>query len=472
MAGIAGIVTIIDANTVTIATEEVGSVVLPRLGGDVPGRGTAVEINFDGGTPKLFIAPPVTEAQESSRFLNFYAVEDDGKAPEVDTKAPVVKARKTTNSYGPAIPYSFIDTPIGAKTIIAANGNLMFAGPTAVGMATSCSGKMIIREDGEMEQVTPHYVALLGKTVYVSDFLADISIEIDIMNTEVDDGVDFSEIKSAIAKAILGEGDTPPPDPDAPPPKSPEPVTYETAFDAEADKFQHPAFIKMFGLHIAEILCSFKWTRVKFRGKEKTFHEAFDGVAEFQNYIGYCKECFETDKIAELEFFLVDKTVGNRTANVTIPNCEEQTVGGLYEPFAIVNGEEQAITAMIITLTDGTLIEYFSKKRTYAFSHGTIAESCFVSASKHGSFFDKAHMDIDKLTISNLTFDTTATNYCDSVMGLPTVHWNGDFRLDVSGSLTLASGGPMELSSSISAILGGGTKGIKIDSSGSSAITI
>ena len=81
------------------------------------------------------------------------------------------------------------------------------------------------------------------------------------------------------------------------------------------------------------------------------------------------------------------------------------------------------------------------------------------------------HIDVDKISFSSLNFDNDVPDFCGNPVGLPTINWNGDFLLSVSGSMTLASVGAGTVASSVRAILAGGTRGIAVDSSGSTAIT-
>ncbi len=376
---------------------------------------------------------------------------------------------KESIKFGPFTPHSFMDTPIGASPIIAGNGNIVFAGQTAVGMATSCSSKIVARHNGEVEIVTPHFISIQGRTVIVSDFRKNLSIEIDILNIKAKKTINFAGIKEKIMKAIAGKeaGEDSKGNPTAAEP----PTNYEDAFKANYESFDHPAFLKMFGLHLAEVLCSYQWERVRFRGDEKTFHETFAGIAEFKNYTGYCTECFETGTVRELEFFLTLGESDEAKATMFVPRCEEQVVDSIYELSAKINNDDYIISAMNIVMGSGTRIEYVAKKRVYSFSHGIIAKKSFVSSEQQGVFSSKLHVDVDSISFASLNFSNNVPDFCGNDTGLPSIDWDGDFMLSVTGSLTMASTEQLTISSTVQAIIAGGTRGIKITSSGSSAIT-
>ncbi len=470
------IVTAVTTVDIIVETEIGDPMTLPRYSGETPAVGSAIRIDMTTGVPKIYSTPPVSTMEKVDRFLNFNADSKEAAAVEVPDKTGTSALEGVTPSFGPFTPYSFLDTPVGAKTVAAGNGNLLFAGPTAVGMAVSPSAKMILKDNGAMEIVTSHFVSVQGRTVLVSSFRENLSIEIDILNVDVESKVDFSSIKKVIAEDIMGEDAGK--DKDGKPTAAVPPLTYETSFKKrlkDTKSFKHPAFIKMFGVHIAELLCSVQWERVRFRGSEKTFRETFAGIAMFDSYIGYCKECYNTEIVKELEFFVVPtgdiKTPAKAPASVFVPACEEQVADKIYELAATINDEMYTITAMNIVTSDGTKIEYVARKRVYSFSHGILAKKSFTSADQQGVFSNNIHIDVNQMSFSNLNFSTNTTDFCDNDTALPTINWDGDFVLSVTGSLSMASTEEMTLASAIETVLAGGTRGIKINSAGSSAIT-
>ncbi len=468
-----GLIAVVTPQEVIVETELGELVTLPRYFGETPPVGAAVRLDFSSGAPKIYSTPPITKIEKVDRFLNFYAMPGEGIPVEVDSRAGEAKMRDKVAKYGPFVPYSFMDTPIGARTTVADNGNMSFTGPTAVGMATGCGNKVIVRHKGQMEVVTKHFVALQGRTVIVSSFEQNLSIEIDILRAPVETKIDFKKIKNEIAKEMLGKEESIDPKTEKPVPAV-DPKTYEDAFDLltkGAESFSHPAFVKMFGLHLAEILCSVEWERVRFRGDEKTFIETFDGIADFSGYEGYCTDCYNSGKIRELEFFLTREESTKVPASLNIPRCENQVADRIYEMSATINDTQYSVSALNIVTSDGTRIEYVSQKREYSFSHALVAKKSFVAADQQGVFSNRLHVDVDKISFSNLSFDNGVPDFCGNDTELPVIYWNGDFLLSVSGSLTMGAEGALTIASSVQSILAGGTRGIKIDSSGSTAIT-
>ena len=464
-----GIIQSVSPSAIVVVTELGEVLTLPRSVGETPPSGTAVRIDFSTGSPKMYSTPPITEIGKVDRYMNFYALPEN-PAPEVEVKITPVSMGSKTSTYGPFTPFGFVDTPIGARTIMANNGNVCFSGPTAVGMAVSCNTKIIAKQSGQIEFVTPHFTALQGRTVVVSNFKSNISIEIDIVNAESKSKVSFEEIKKSIIEDMLGAEAGKDENTGAPTPAI-NPKTYEKSFEERVKDFQHEAFASMFGLHLAEILTKVQWERVRFRGDEKTFNEVFSGIADFNSYQGYCNECYENGDIVEIEFFLVPGDVQNDGASIRTPQCEEQVATEIYDVVATINEEQYAVTAMNINMRSGTRIEYVAKKRVYSFSHGVIAKKSFVSADQQLVMSNSLHVDVDKISFSQLSFDNGVPDFCDNNTNLPSIYWNGDFLLSVSGSLAMASVGNLSLASSVQSIIAGGTRGIKIDSSGSTAIT-
>ena len=470
-----GIISSISDANVIVTTDLGDTITIPRFFGETPKNGTAVQVDFSTGSPKIYSTPVIALIENVNQYLNFYAIEAENGVPStsdaVGTSA--MPSAKKTSDYGPFIPYSFVDTPVGAQTLVAGNGNIVFGGPTACGMATGCDNKVVVRHTGEMEMVSGHFIALQGRTVIVSNFQANLGIEIDIINVDSGSGAGkFDGIKTAIAKSILGtEGETDPATGETTV-TAKDPMTYEEAFDeAVGDDHDNGAFLRMFGLHIAEILVTVQWERVRFRGDEKTFQEVFSGIASFQNYIGYCTGCYNSGKIKEMEFFVSAGDSNSEGASVVVPQCEEQVADTIYELNAEINGEQYTVDAMNIVLGGGTRIEYVAQKRVYSFSHGVIAKKSFTSADQQGVFSNKLHVDVDKISFSNLSFDEGVPDFCGNSTGLPTIYWNGNFALSISGTASITSVQKLVLASSVETLIAGGTRGIKIDSSGSTAVT-
>ena len=458
---IGAIVTKITKDATTIVTEHGHEVELPRYFGESPAVGTAVVLDMSGGGHgQIYTTPPISKVGTTKRYMNFYAVEEDGNTPDQQPKQKDMKtAENQTTNIAPYSPFGFADTPSGARTMAAGNGNMVFAGPTSAGIVTSCESKMIVRDDGTAELVTPHYMALLGRTIVVSTFHDNITIEIDINTTEASGGTaGIDDIKNKIADLVVGE--------DGPP------ITYEEAFEQSVTGDSNEAFFRMFGLHLGELLLTFKWERLKYRGSEKTFHEVFGGLGSFDTIYIYCQNCYGKDTIASVEFFLKPGFNNNSPVAVNVPSCETDVHSTIMPINAYFNGEEYEAYVVNMTLKSGSTIEYALAKRVYALSHGIIAKGSWTSAERHALFADNFHANVDTIAFPSISVIPNAPGYCGASVGMPTITWGGDFTLNVLGDASIAASGTASLYGAAQAIIGGGTKGILVDSTGSSAITL
>jgi len=436
---------------------------LPRYLGESPRRGAAVVVDFSSGDAQIFPAPPLMKVSKQKRYMNFNAVEKDGTKPTVEPEQKPMKrgeGKKDVQEIAQYSLFGFADTPYGARTLTAGNGNLCFASPTAVGMATSCSAKFIIRDDGTSEFVTPHYMALEGRTIVISSFHDNLKIEIDISSSKLGKSpIDFTDLKEKLANFMVGKDIV-------------EPMTYEEAFLAVSGSAPEAAFLQMFGLHLAELLVTFKWERLLFRGNEQTFHEVFGSVSSLDAMYQFCQDCYNTDSVAELEVFLIDGLPDDPTEEVNVPSCEDKTYGTIGSMGAVVGQDFFEIFALNMTLKDGTVIEYNRAKRVYSLSHGIMASHQWTSSNKGAIYCDNYTVNIDSLAFPDLTVSPSAEGFCGGTIAIPTITWGGDFNLNVLGDASITAAGDTLLYGGGRAIIGGGSKGILIDSSGSAAITL
>lgn len=296
----AAIVKKIKKDYIIVETVVGGKMKIPRFYGEAPMIGDTIIVDMTGGgAGRIYSAPSIAEVGEQTRYLNFYSIEDDGNEPDVKLSGGDLQlgnsetAKKT--KIAPYSPFGFVDLPAGSRTMDAGNGNVIFASKTSVGMATSCQSKMIFRDNGTAEFATPHFMGLIGRTVVVSTFQDDLSIEIDISTKESSGGTrDINTIKNSIAKLVIGEdGD---------------PISYEEAFEQAVTGSQNEQFYRIFGLHLGEILLTFKWRRFKYIGSEKVFHEVFSTLGMFDTLYQYCLDCYGKNNIVMMEFFLKDNT--------------------------------------------------------------------------------------------------------------------------------------------------------------------
>ena len=195
-----GIINSVSKSSISITTTDGDTVSIPRNFGETPAPGTAIKVDMSTGMPVVSSAPPITEIGVNKDYLNFYAIDGENTVPPTEATAAPIEFNGIKAKYGPNVSFGFVDLPVGSKTISANNGNVVFSGDTAVGMAVGCDNKLIMRHKGHMELVTSHLISLQGRTVVVSSFRDNFTVEIDIINSEVSGGKSFEEINKLIEK--------------------------------------------------------------------------------------------------------------------------------------------------------------------------------------------------------------------------------------------------------------------------------
>ena len=458
---IAGIVKKVGDEGITLSMENGGEMIFPKNFGESPKEGEVLIADSLNGSPVLYSMPPVTRVGTIKRYMNFYAIEQEGNTPDVTVQDKEMSIANNDNSIpiAPFSPFSFADMPAGARTLTAGNGNMCFAGPTSAGIVTSCESKVIVRDDGTAEMATPHFRAMLGKTIIVSSLHDNVSVEIDINNSESSGGVhDINSIKNSIAKLIVGKDG---------PAKS-----YEEAFAKSIEGSELQPFYNLFGLQLAEVLLTFQWERIKYHGSEKTFNEVFGKIAVFESVYLYCQDCFGKDVVGELELFIHPGMDDDKSVTVSFPSCEQNVYDTVMGINAYINGDQYRIYALKMTMKDGTIIEYSKKKRIYALSHGVIAKGSWNSAKRHALYSDNFYADVDAIALPDLTFSSKASTYCGRRVGTSSITWDGDFNFNVLGNSSFSASKANTIYGGKNAVIGGGTRGIYIDNDGSSAITI
>ncbi len=428
--------------------------------GSMPSEKQAVILDFTGAVVQVFPAPVITNFSALKRYLNFYAIEGETTAPPTEMQEGDTSGTGASDSAGQTSPFYFADMQLGGNAVSAGNGNVAFAGPTAAGIATSCESKMIVRDNGTAEIVTPHLMALYGRTVVVSDFNAGIHIEIDISSEKASGGAGHingikTEVITGMQGGAGGEGG---------------PLTFELALAAALGEEGDP-FTEMFGLHLGELLLTFKWERLLFRGEEKVFHEIFNSLGHFDSAYIYCGDCYGRDAVSSMELFLLPGNGNFDRATVNVPACETANPDVL-QINGFFNGEEYTIYAMHMVLKDGEVIDYAERKRTYSISHGIMAKKSWVSAEQSGVYADNFHANIDTIAFPDLNISPNSPGFCGGTIGLPSITWGGDMTLSVLGDYTVSAAGSATMYGGTQAVIGGGTRGIKVDNTGSSAVTL
>ena len=456
----AGIVKKVDDVGITLSMESGGEMTVPKNFGESPKEGDVLMVEHSSGAPVLYSMPPVSRVGTIKRYMNFYAIEKEGNVPDLKPRDKNLSADAAPDTpIAPFSPFSFADTPAGARTLAAGNGNMCFAGPTSAGIVTSCESKMIVRDDGTAEIVTPHFRGMLGKTIVVSSLHDNLAIEIDISSDESSGGVyDINSIKNRIANLIVGK--------DGPA------ISYEEAFAKSIDGSNLQPFYNLFGLQLAEVLLTFKWERLKYHGSEKVLNEVFGEIAMLASAYTYCQDCYGEDVIGEMEYFLSPGMDNSDGVYINFPSCESDVYDTVMGVNAYINGDMYEVYALNMTLKDGTTIEYSKKKRIYALSHGIMAKGSWNSAKKHALYSDDFHANVDAIAIPDLTISSNALTYCDNRIGMPSITWEGDFNLNVLGDASISATGANTIYGGRNAVIGGGTRGIYVDNTGSSAITL
>jgi len=443
-----GIVEAVTGNSITIETEQGIALTLPRFYGEVPNPGTAVVISYSEGGPQISIKAPVTKIASIDKFLNFNMFSFSVKTGNVGAEGLSEASDTPSNN----VPFSFIDTPIGSKTIIASNGNVSFAGPTAAGIAVSCENKLILRDTSEMELVSPHFVSMQGKTIIVNSFKYDLMVEIDISRNAVESEIDFISIKEEIAKKILFGLDE-------------KFYTYEEALEDSYDLFEYPGFLNLFGLHLAEILCVFSWERLKFSGNDMVLSGVLDGIAEIKGFQDIARCDFGDGKIRSGEFWFTPKPEGDTGLNfaaVVIPTSSVDLKGKVQECILKRKGEVKSVYAYNLTLSNGTIIEYKARAREYSFDTASVSDRISVSSRETGSYHRRAHSEIEQMNFGKLVIGDYIFDAVD------TLHSSVEFQSDFE----LSSTGKLSFSSAVELFLLGQGRGLRIDGEGSTAITI
>lgn len=456
---LSGIVKRVDKEYILIELEDGTTTSIPRFFGEVPAVDSTVVVDYSSGDAKIYTAPPVSAIVPIKRYMNFYAVEADGNTPSDVSQLDYAPDGSITETIAPFSPFSFADTPAGSRTLAASNGNMVFSSSTAVGLVTACDSKLIVRDDGTLEMVTPHFMALMGRTVVVNAFHDDLSIEIDLTSTVNNAGsADVSGIKQAISDKILGiSGD---------------PMTYEEAFYDSIGGSLHEPFYQMFGMHLAELLLSFKWERFKYTGNETTFAEVFGTLGAFESIYSYCAGCYNNDRISSLEVFLIPDYSFAERGTVQNPSCVSIAESSIDSINTFFNEVPYSVPFMTMRLHDGTLIEYAVKKRQYSLDYGVMSKKHWNSSEQAATYANNLTVNVDSLSLPDITISPETRDYCGRATPTPTITWGGDFLFNIIGSATIISEDEMFLFGGTSATLAGGTKGILVDSNGSSAITL
>jgi hypothetical protein len=457
---ISGIVQSISKRYIEIETEFGNTIKVARYMGSMPSINQAVIIDYTGSVVQIYPAPVISDLTALKRYLNFYAIEGESDAPATEIQEGDTGGVDRPDKAGQTSPFYFADMQLGGNAVSAGNGNVAFAGPTAAGIATSCESKMIVRDNGTAEIVTPHLMALYGRTIVVSDFNAGIHIEIDITSERSSGGAEHIQaIKTKVIEAMQGTSDS-----------DKGPMTYELAFEDAIGEDGDP-FVEMFGLHLGELLLTFKWERLLFRGNEQAFHEIFNSLGHFDSAYVYCGDCYGRDVVSSMELFLLPGNGDFDRAKVNVPACETAN-SDVLQINGFFNGEPYTIYAMNMVLRNGEMIEYTENKRSYSISHGIMAKKSWVSAEQSGLYAENFHANIDTIAFPDLNISPSAPGFCGGSVGIPSITWGGDMSLSVLGDFTVSASGSATMYGGTQAVLGGGTKGIRVDNNGSSAITL
>jgi len=227
-------------------------------------------------------------------------------------------------------------------------------------------------------------------------------------------------------------------------------------------------------LHLSDVLLRFKIERIRFTGNPKVFREIFGRRGDLDNVFHYLVGNDSiSDTVSSLEIFMTSgPTTSAPPVRVSVPSCE-YNVQSEIKPLSIMwNGDEYNIYSMNMVLKNGDTIEYGSNKRAYFLHYGTMADGVWESANKAGTFVSRLHMDIDQITFPDITISASAKTYCEGTIGLPTITWNGSMQLNILGELLVSATSDIGIYSGTTAVVGGGTRGISIDSSGTTTITL
>jgi hypothetical protein len=137
-----------------------------------------------------------------------------------------------------------------------------------------------------------------------------------------------------------------------------------------------------------------------------------------------------------------------------------------------IGSTQYTVSTMELVMGDGSIVDYSYKRRSYAVSHGTMACKTWLSGNSTATFSNSHQVDINTIGFSDITVSGGGEGFCGEAFGLPSISWGGDFNFSVAGGIYVNGSGSAYIHAGESIVIGGGSKGILVNDSGSSAITL
>lgn len=429
--------------TISKTGTETGAFQIPIGNGGKPRKGQVLIIDDESMSQEYTIASVLSVDSPEFRYLNFRKIPDNADPSVLEKDGgendTIPLAKRSKNAFN--------DIPDGTRTMEATNGAVVMAGSEICGMAMSSSNKIILRNNNAMEMITPHSIQLLGQCVKVSSFKEGFTLEIDLISDNKESPI--TPIIDEIHASIL-DGDS-----------------YDVAFQkalGNSGSFEK-RFIQLFGIHIAEIVTVHKWMRIKIVGNvENVLNDYFpgtSGVFDFSELSYYG----DLAKIRSIEAHLVDVYPRDVISVHGALSCGDtrDTIIGIN---CVTNGEQRAVSTVVIHMTNGELITYGNSVTSYAVKSFDMSGERFTSAIIHKSSASQFHRDHTEELISHITLGVTGTSLCNQSVSYSGITFATDAIINIGGDLSVFTGGDVELSSPSIIKLSAAGRGIVIDSSG------
>jgi len=436
------------------------SAIVPRFYGEPPKPGDVMLVDVSNGTPIFHPMPPLATIESARFFMNFGKISSASYAQEnsqIDGKPSESMALMT--------PLGFADLPVGSETIMAPNGNVVYASDGSVGMAVSNLGRLSFFDGGKCELIAKNFVSLTGNKAIASNFEHGYHFEIELMPTHSKSVGKLEELKQAVAELMI-EGAS------SKDGKNKTPLQYDEALREVAKGSDAAALIEVFGLGVADVLLSFKISKIRFIGNMKVFQEVMSagGGDVLISIVGYVSEGV-IDNIREIEIYLTPGSFSYMEGSAPVPPCSGANPN-LYSPNGTWAGEEYTISYGKIIESNGRIVTFTKDSIEYAMQHGVVAKKNWVAAEQNQLSATESVLDVASLGIHSLNFSGGASDICGVPVALPgSVTWDGQFKFFATGDITMITSGTMAIAGQDSYVYGG-SKGLHVSSSGTETVSV
>jgi len=441
-----GIVANVTKDKIDIELETGTGITVPRTQTVPFSCGSAVIVDMTSGYPVVEEAPPITSMESVNMFMNFYPPSD------IDIENVNTSVEDNETSFG-VNKSKFLDIPEGAKTLQSSGTPLVFASKTSAGHAVTCESKMISRSGTNASEISAPVISMmLGRTIYVSNFFGNYTVEVDFSNVPVtgNQAQQVEAYSKIITNDMLNNG-----------------KTYEEAFESAVEGSSAKGFLETFGLFAAETLLTYTITRIKFSGDMNSLNEVFQGISGLDAIIGYAFDS-STGTLSDISSFEMELTPGDAGGGgiqLAVPSCE--TTSGVLYPITVIFGNKlYTITHLKMMTNDSRIVEFYKEKVTYAFKHGELIMNRWSSSQKNMLIAENMHSSVQNLAIGTIRLGSS-TGYCGEQLNSSNILVTGDFNMNATGYMSFLSDETISLTASESIVLTGGTNTVIFDAGGS-----